>query len=448
MKTKLEPRKTQTRVKHEILARYLATWGGIVVNGLSSRRQQQDWRFIYVDCFSSIGQYAGEHEDNVLGRSCQPVYGSPVIGIHELDKLAEYARKKGIGLQTNTILIEEKPTRAADLQETLRHIGLGPRVRTTTDFPSLSNGEIAVVCGNCLNMADDLIAYTTGGCSWAFYLLDPYGPSGIPHDFVQAIIRQEHHDVMINFIYEDLLRKTGMCLRNDLEAPHQQLVDYWTLAFGSEQWKDIARRALLGIDSQNNWYDSLPNGIFPDGAKVGFSFTDEQMIQVKEWEFVNAYKDVLQSMDPDLAIKLVDLRFCDRERTMFYLFLTTHDATGALSLNKILYDAKYLEFELRNRLGIAKKTTPPPGQLSLFDIEPTVPEPSMSSRPTTEEVAGIVLRQLAGRSVTKREVYRELVDELFFPTEVDKALRLLRDTSRAHFEGQLQHKTRIDFLNI
>jgi three-Cys-motif partner protein len=448
MKTKLEPRNTQTRVKHEILARYLDTWGGIIVNGLRRSRQKRDWHFVYVDCFSYVGRYSGEYEDVIQGRQTQPVYGSPVIGIRALDKLNAYARRVGIELKTNVVLIEKRPAYWKSLRETLQQLDFGQRVRETIDFSSLANGEIALVNKDCIDLSDNLVAYTTSGYTWAFYLLDPNGPSGIPHDFVKAIVQQERHDVMINFIYEDLLRKTGLCLRKDLGAQHQRLVDYWTLAFGSERWIEIARKTLLEAEDHRYWRDSVLEGISLDDMAPDSLLTDEQLAQLKERKFVSAYRDVLQTMDPELAIKLVDLRFSDKERTIFYLFLTTHDATGALSLNKILYDAKYLEFELRYRLGIAKRTAPPPGQLPLLTVEPTVPKPIASPRPVVEEIAEVILRKLAGRTVNRRQVYRALVEEFFFPDEVDKALSLLKDSRRADFDGKLTNSTEIRFSNF
>ncbi|NOY98878.1 MAG: hypothetical protein GXP40_06715, partial [Chloroflexi bacterium] len=56
MANKDKGRDTQTRVKHEILAKYLDTWGGIIVNGLTKRRQLQQWHFVYVDCFAFSGK--------------------------------------------------------------------------------------------------------------------------------------------------------------------------------------------------------------------------------------------------------------------------------------------------------------------------------------------------------------------------------------------------------
>ena len=41
----VEPRPTQTKVKHTILEKYLKAWGGIIVNGL--RGQVKEVRLIY-----------------------------------------------------------------------------------------------------------------------------------------------------------------------------------------------------------------------------------------------------------------------------------------------------------------------------------------------------------------------------------------------------------------
>ena len=82
----LKPRNTQTRVKHEILSRYLDTWGGIIVGGLTKARKPLDWHFVYVDCFSYLGKYPGEKEDTYHHRESE-VDGSPLIGIKALDRL-------------------------------------------------------------------------------------------------------------------------------------------------------------------------------------------------------------------------------------------------------------------------------------------------------------------------------------------------------------------------
>ena len=449
----LEHRNTQTRVKHEILSRYLDTWGGIIVSGLKAR-SPAEWHFVYVDCFSSVGKYAGEKED--LYKSSPPskaVDGSPFIGIKALDRLLEHAsHKMGVRIKVNTILIEKNRKTFEFLLEILQKAGYGQRLKETKNFYNLDPGQIAVVNDDCTLLANNLLPYTARRDTWAFYLIDPWGPSGIPYDFVKSVVSQDHHDVMINFIFEDLIRKTGMAIKQNPNSQEKQLVDYWTKAFGGDWWIDVARETLLNEEDVRNFRTAL-DGI-PMSDHEG-PWTDEELAEVKEQTFVSAYRDVLRSMDRDMVSKLVSLKFWDKERTMFYLFLTTHDPTGALTLNRILSDAKYLEHELRMRLRNAKKAVPPAppeNQMTLWASLPyeakvpePIPEPDISPRPTNEEIGKMLMSKFAGQKATRKTVFKELANTLYFPGEIDKALRYLRRNGQAAFEGDPAHKTVILF---
>jgi len=437
--TKLEPRNTQTRVKHEILSRYLDTWGGIIVSGLRNARPRVR-HFVYVDCFSFVGRYSGEKEDEIQKRESKKVFGSPIIGINALDKLLTHSKKMGVDIRVNTILVERDKKYFNELRGTLQLAGHKDRVEETTDFFSLKNGQIAVVNSDAIQIVDELLDYTSQPDTWAFYLIDPYGPSGIPYDFVKKIVSKDKHDVMINFIYEDLLRKTGMCLKENPTSSEKQLVEYWTKAFGGEWWKEIARQTLLA--EADNRYLREAIGEYGEGIVIN----SEQLIEVKEQKFVSAYRDVLHSMNKSLVIKLVNLRFGDKERTMFYLFLTTHDPSGALELNRILYDAKYLELELRYRLNVAKKIAPPENQMFLIPPEEIkVPDYERMPRPSSEEIESYIFKRFRGQTLSRKDVYYKLTHTDYFPSEIDKALRHLRSNGKANFEGSLSHRTIIKF---
>jgi three-Cys-motif partner protein len=438
----LKPRNTQTQVKHEILSRYLETWGSIIISGLINARRQRQWHFVYVDCFSYSGKYSGEKEDDYQNKDAKLIYGSPIIGINQLDKLVVHAKKMGVSIRVNTILIEKDKKTYEELKDTLKEAGYSQRVMDTRDFHGLGPGQIALINADSISVADELISYTNQLDTWALYFIDPYGPSGIPYNFVRKIISQEHHDVMINFIYEDLPRKGGLALKENIKPELKQQVDNWTKAFGNEEWIKIAQNASLTEEESGVLQDAL--------EEYGKDFvpTGEELAELKEQRFVNAYRKVLMSTDPSLAIKLVNLQFGDKERTMFYLFLTTHDATGALALNRILYDAKLLEFELRYRLRIVKRIAPPPKQWMLIPIqaeEIKAPEQKKPSRPSNEEVGKHIIKLFAGKQATKKDVYKELANTLYFSEEVDKALRYLRRNEMAKFEGNLRHKTPISF---
>jgi three-Cys-motif partner protein len=439
--TKLEPRNTQTSVKHEILSSYLDTWGGIIVSGLRNARPRVR-HFVYVDCFSFIGRYSGEKEDEIQKRKPKEIFGSPVIGINALDKLLAHSKKMGVDIRVSTILVEKEKKIFHDLKETLQLAGYQNRFEETKDFFNLNNEQIAVVNADATQIVDELLAYTAQPDTWAFYLLDPYGPSGIPYDFVKKIVSKDKHDVMINFIYEDLLRKTGMCLKENPTSSETQLVEHWTKAFGGEWWKDIARQTLLAEEDNRYLRDAL--GEYGEGIVIN----PEQLTEVKEQKFVSAYRDVLHSMDKSLVTKLVNLRFGDKERTMFYLFLTTHDPSGALELNRILYEAKYLEYELRYRLNIAKKTAPPANQMFLMPPEEIkVPDYERVPRPSSEEIESYIFKRFCGQKLSRKEVYYELTHTDYFPSEIDKALRHLRSNDKAKFEGSLNHRTNIVFVD-
>jgi len=441
-------RDPQTRVKHEILAKYLDSWGGIIVHPLR-KKLQRDWHFIYIDCFAYTGRYLGESEDTIQHIETQTVFGSPVIGINALDKLADYALNNGIRIRTNSILIERNLENFQELQNTLSIKSLNHRVRVTTNFSSLADREIAVVNADCLTLLDNLLGYTTKDFTWSFYLLDPHGPSGIPHDFVQPIVQQKHHDVMINFMYEDFIRKAGMAIKNGLKSQHQKLVDNWTAVFNNDKWQEIVRETTSEIQAHRYWRDYVLEGIPLDDMEEGSLLTDKQLAEIKERKFVDLYEDVLREMDPKLVIKLIPIKFPSREQTMFYLFLTTHDPTGALTMNEVLYKAKYREHDLRQRYIVAKKSAPPDHQLPLFIYKPEIPKSSSPSRNVkVEDLADLIFLKFTGRTVTRREVYRQMVETYFFPNEIDNALKHLKITSKATFRGNLVHETIIEFADL
>lgn len=453
---KLRQRDTQTQVKHRILEKYLGAWGGIILNGLKrpaarmrAYGKQLQHRFVYVDCFAYVGRYSGNTEDFFLERATGPVAGSPVIGIRALDELASKAGKYNVDLRVNTILVEKDSKHFDGLLHTLSDEYLIDRVKETTDFTSLAPGEIAVVNGDSTQIADDLLAYTRREYTKAFYLIDPYGPIGIPHDFVQSIIRSEGHDVMINFPYYDLHKKAGAIETSS----HQAHVKCWTRAFGSEEWIDIVRE----IEAQRDYRDTLLGALgitvreaegdplFEEFEQSGF-LTNKQLTELTERRLVDLYRTILLETDPMLAVKTIKLRFPDKERPMFYLFLTTHDPTGALELNRILFNARLWEYELRYIRRFAKSQRPPEGQLSFFKpVEPEVPEMGIPDRPTVEECVQDIVRRFSRRTATRRDIYRELADELYFPAEIDKAITRLRREGRANYSGKLTHDSPIRF---
>jgi len=139
-----------------------------------------NWHFVYVDCFSSYGKYAGEKEDTYKNTSTvTEIEGSPFIGIRALYRLAEHAlQRMGVKIKVNAILIEREKRIYSVLLDNLQQAGYAARLKNTKDFPTLNPGEIAVVNDDCTLLSNDLLTYTGGNNTWAFYLIDsPYAAS-------------------------------------------------------------------------------------------------------------------------------------------------------------------------------------------------------------------------------------------------------------------------------
>lgn len=415
-------RPTQTKVKHQILGEYLKTWTGIVFWGIKNRRTPvpSPPHFVYVDAFSFKGKYTGGDMDT---SSKEPVYGSPVIGIQRLDEFAGYAAKNDMPITRNIILLEQNLDNYQMLKETLVEIGVRDRVRETTDFGSLRNGEIAIANVDATVMGSELTTYTDRPFVWSFYLLDPWGPSGIPYDFVQRIVSAPRHDVMVNFIYIAFQKNLGLAGKKDLRPADQGRLNHWEKVFGQEIWMSI-------VDEYQKTC-LLSDGDTTEATRAG----------------VAKYRNTLESMDSEIAAKMIALRFPDKAREMLYLFLTTHDPTGALMLNKILASAKLSEFELRHRARIAKSMRI--GQLSLLSIDEMSEGIQNNNSPRLDvvEIEKSMINSFAGQHVTLKQIYKVLVETDYFPIEIQRALKNLQKAKRVEFEGKsLTNRTLIKFL--
>jgi len=416
-------------VKHLILAKYLTSWGGIITNGLKDRLTHL--HFVYIDCHASYGRYAGELKDTALQQEPQPVFGSPIIGVTTLDELTRWASKSyGLTIQTNAILIEKDPKIFAELKRSLALAGLAQRVKETEAFSCLKNGEIAALCADSTCMASKLVRYTQSGTTFSLFLLDPYGPTGIPLNFVRQIIRQPRHDVIINMPYQDLHKKSGIATKVHLAPTEKELIKHYDAMFGNEQWQNIAR----ALDPNIIWEEEESSE--PDELTV----READEARTLEQELINCYKESLQSVDQGLTVKSMKLRFPDRERTMYYLYLTTHDPSGALQMNKVLWEAWQQEHELRWDLMESKKRG---FQLPL--IETVAPPLETPQRASTKKIAAHIVDIFRGKTATKKEIYRAMANESYFVDEIEKALTLLKREKHAVFEGK-GINTRITFL--
>jgi three-Cys-motif partner protein len=415
----VEPRPTQTKVKHTILENYLKAWGGIIINGLYKRLR--DLHLVYIDCNASYGRFNGELEDTLTYRQTQPIFGSPIIGIKELDSLASWAETTyGVRVRTNSILFENDSQIFAELKRSLEMAGLTARVRETSDFYSLRDGEVSLLFKDSTSMASKLISYTQSGFTFSFFALDPYGPKGIPLSFVGEIIRQQRHDVIINFPYYDLHKKSGIVPRQNQTSVNEKLLNNYDALFGNSEWQAIVR--ALDTDAIREGQEAL----YRD-APISDTTIEAQNLEI---ELMNCYERSLLSADPDLTVKSIGLHFPDKERTIYYLYLTTHDPTGSLKMNEVLWNAGYQEHELRWGLMELRRRG---DQLPLFEV--AAPSPKTPQRTSIEDIAKQIYGLFRGKTITKKDIYTALADEPYFAREVDRALTQLKKQKLASFDN-------------
>lgn len=414
----VEPRPTQTKVKHTILENYLKAWGGIIINGLNKRLR--DLHLVYIDCNASYGRFNGELEDTLTNRQTQPIYGSPIIGIQELDSLASWAETTyGVRVRTNSILFENDTQIFADLKQSLEMAGLTSRVRESSDFFSLRDGEVSLLFKDSTSMASKLNSYTQSGFTFSFFALDPYGPKGIPLSFVGEIIRQQRHDVIINFPYYDLHKKSGIVPRQNQTSVNEKLLNNYDAMFGKSEWQAIVR--ALDTDAIREGQVALYRE-----APISDTAIEAQNLEI---ELMNCYERSLLSADPDLTVKSIGLHFPDKERTIYYLYLTTHDPTGSLIMNEVLWNAGYQEHELRWGLMELRRRG---DQLPLFEV--AAPSLKTPQRKSIEDIAKQIYSIFRGKTITKKDIYTALADESYFAREVDRALTQLKKQKLASFD--------------
>jgi three-Cys-motif partner protein len=408
----LKARPTQTKIKHLILEEYLRAWTYIIFSGLRGRYERQRSRgqsfasrFVYVDCFANSGQYAAERGN--------PVYGSPIIGIRAIDHLRQHwLENVGYEPQTSVLLIEQDTTTYEALLQNLEAVNYGSRIKKMDSFQAPRNHQIAVIRGDWRTHLDDLLRFTGEEYTWSFYFIDPFGQSPIPLDAVARVVSAEHHDAIINLPYQDLHKKTGSAGKPDPTPAHVKHMAYYDAMYGNTEWRQIAIARYEG------------------------SISGKEM----EQELAELYFRVLQEQDPTAGIKRIPLKFQDKERTMFYLFLTTHDGTGALKMNEILDDAQVHEFDLREERRSERKG----GQMSLFAPEEIPGRPTLSDF-DIEGIAEDIYQLCRGEMLTFGEVWRRLANLPYYYDDVKSAMTKLKRTGRATYESNFSNKDTVTF---
>lgn len=304
--------KDHTKIKHEILGKYLIPWARIL--------SKYNKRLVIVDGFAGRGEYYNEKGERIIN-------GSPIIlmnlnnqsVIEELvcicieknvdnfsnlckiikERKANFSKVIEGSKYENIQIFESPPTSNLFEQmksQTIYRHGFQKVINQFTKI-FLINDEF----GNIIPKAIEnfLLEKETNKHRPApgFYFIDPFGFHGISLKLIKDIMRLQKSEVLLTLMSRDINRF------NELEQEEQALI---TL-FGNTNWKnEIQRQGLQGQESFVDYYrDCLKNCGIKYVIKFKIGETDRRqslyylMHASNSFKAVELMKETMYYINPD-----------------------------------------------------------------------------------------------------------------------------------------------------
>lgn len=182
--------KEHTRVKHELLRKYLSAW--IMILGKFHRR------ILFFDGFAGRGEYYSKDIDKNMS------LGSPIISLQIADGLLEKCKEKGRKPYFDEficIAIEKDKDNFKNLQKVITREMEKIKFRNKLKI-ELINDEFANVANKIFELVGKEIAPS-------FFFIDPFGYSGIPFETVSNILSLPRTEIFFTFMTRDINRFLG-----------------------------------------------------------------------------------------------------------------------------------------------------------------------------------------------------------------------------------------------
>ena len=402
-------RPAQTRVKHEIVREYSGAWAGIISNGVgnsqAARRPGFVLDLVYVDGFAGFGRYDGD-ADQPNGH--RPVWGSPVIGLRQLETVSSNGRERGIAVQLTGILVDlNQEGQIHELEENLRTAEIVTPITRVQNAGRIRKGHVNLISGDFRDHVDGIVN-SIQPTDFVLAFLDPYGEA-MRMDSLTPILGRSRTDSIVLFPTARVDRFGGSAAKLPRNRNHQEIsnIERINHLYGNEKWQQIP---------------------------INKELTREE----RETAYVDLYRNCVKAIDEGLYVKNIALRFTELNREAYSLLLTTRDADGGMRMNQVLRKAEarkhwlvYRDLEARLRAQDEEI-----GQGNLFPHDPRVAPPTISSETIpTEEVIPIILNVvLPRRELEYKTLLGKLCDTAFVSGEIDSALRSLRQKGQFAFD--------------
>lgn len=194
---KIEP---HTRIKHEILRRYLGAWFGIL--------GQRIPRIMYLDGFCGPGRYIGGED------------GSPIIALKEAIKHHSLLKNSEVVF----FFIDVNSDRIEHLKREIALLTIPPNFRLIVE-----TGDFQCV----LEQVFDQARQANSNLPPTFAFIDPFGFKGLPFDLVKQLLQNPHTEVFVNVMIDFVNR----FIDHPDPQTQQQIIDL----FGTRQVLDVIR---------------------------------------------------------------------------------------------------------------------------------------------------------------------------------------------------------------
>ena len=304
-------RPAQTRVKHEVLDQYSGAWAGIIVNGVTNSQAARQSSFVldlvYVEGFAGFGRYDG---DNDQPENRTAVWGSPVIGIRQLEAAAKSGRDRGIAVRVSGILVDQNDQgQIQELEENLRAAGMVTPIARVPNASEIRKGRVNLISGDFRDHVNGIVN-SIQPADFVLAFLDPYGES-MRMDSLTRVLGRRRTDSIVLFPTARVDRLGGSVAkppehRDQQEDSNIQRINH---LYGHEEWQKIA---------------------------INQELTREE----RELGYVNLYRSRVKAIDEGLWVKNIALRFAEIDREAYSLLLTTRDADGGMRMNELLRKAE------------------------------------------------------------------------------------------------------------
>jgi three-Cys-motif partner protein len=187
-----------TRVKHELLQKYLRGWMPI----LGKRHP----RIVYVDGFAGRGEYSDGSA------------GSPIIAMRVA---AEVQKKFGYPEEVVCINIERNRDNYENLVECVKQ-----------EVEKCPIAKVHNICGEFAQEVSEMLRKVRGRLAPSFFFIDPFGFSGVPFSVIADVLSIPRTEVFLTFMTRDMSRFLD-------SSAHEKIYD---ALFGTSEWRGISSR--------------------------------------------------------------------------------------------------------------------------------------------------------------------------------------------------------------